>query len=841
MFFSLLAGLLMAFALQLLLTNLGVALGLSALGWAISPREGFANAPSTGTAKLLKEKDSVAASIQGQEDTIDEEASDESAIPPVSHLLGLGVTLTLAPVLFATAFLSTTFSGILHLPTGLIFGLILWSAYLLVLIWISSITVSGILDFVLGTATEGIRRLFLGVAQVFQTDAVSEPDSTEDLQRTIGILSDQIKQTLSEQKELPVLLAQQRETLLKEICDRTNLNQDQAESVLDSIQTETDEADAQAATINTGDISAEVSIGASGNDFSRKYEQSAAALTQMLPNWRDLLRMAVSRVDTTDLDIETAWNTFQSFVGDDKAAAFNVVALDAENYLREAPVYALQAETLPEEFAERIYDPEADPMAAGEQIQHLEPSDFSHWLQERGDLAEEAIEELTDRLTAVRAEVLAQVETVAGSVSEDASEFADGLPLDGAEDIEAMSEEDRTAAKAAIALLQNKLNSYFRYTSLSKLSAQSVKDKLKDLAEQVEGFPEKVNDWIRHDLTLDFEAIAQTIFKRKGITSAQKEELVGALEDTWNEYREQPTAAPLSERMRDYLQSIDWSEAKLEDFKDEVIQQLKAGIASQRGFSHGFDPGRLVSSLSIPATVKADLFSLIKKEGQPLLRRPRRWVERTANTSQDWGERLAQQVAQSLAHQDLSAKPEQIVQEASRVLQFAMQSIPAEKVPELGAEFWQRVLAHRPDLKDVDVQSTIGSFSEVWQSTTKTLPELRAQIKEQSIEQWEDLQAVAQSLTHFVSDDVLDPVLEAVPGLDKLLEPTKQKFVAALDLAQDSFQRQTALVAEDLQKKAERVRRQVAIAAWWLFISLFTSGAAAAAGGWLAVWVSLRA
>ena len=825
----------MAFALQLLLTNLGVALGLSALGWAI--------APSGGAAKLSKNRDPIATNIQDQEDAIDEDSSGESAIPPVSHLLGLGVTLTLAPVLFATAFLSTTFSGILQLPTGLIFGLILWSAYMLVLIWISSITVSGILDFVLGTATEGIRRLFLGVAQVFQTDDAPESDSTEDLQRTIGILSDQIKQTLSEQKELPVLLAQQREMLLKEICDRTNLNQDQAESVLDSIQSESDKADAQAANINTGDISAEVTISASDSDSNRKSEQSAAALTQMLPNWRDLLRMAVSRVDTTDLDIETAWNTFQNFVGDDEAADFNIVALDAENYLREAPVYSLQAETLPEEFAERIYDPEADPMAAGEQIQRLEPSDFSHWLQERGDLAEAAVEELTDKLTAVRAEVLAQVETAAESVSDDANELADELSSDEAEEdvVEVMSEEDRTAANSAIALLQNKLNSYFRYTSLSKLSAQSVEDKLNDLTEEIDGFSEKVNDWIRHDLTLDFEAIAQTISKRKGIKKTQKEALTDALKDSWNSYREPQTAVPLAEKMRDYLQSIDWSEAKLEDFKGEVVQQLKVGIASQRGFSESFDPGRLVSSLSIPAAVKADLFALIRTEGKPLLRRPRRWVERAANTSQDWGEKLAQQVAQSLAHQDLSDKPEQIVREASRVLQFTAQSIPAEKVPELGAEFWQQVLAHRPDLKDVDVQSMVSRLNGVWQSTTQTLPQLREQIKEQGVEQWEDLQAVAQSLTHFVNDDVLDPVLEAVPGLDKLLEPTKQKFVAALDLAQDSFQKQTALVAKDLQQKAEQVRRQVAIAAWWLFISLFTSGAAAAAGGWLAVWVSLRA
>ena len=808
----------MAFAFQLLLTNLGVALGLSALGWAFSPGGS---------------KSSVAASLEAEVDSaLEQEVDEEGGIPSVSHLLGAGVTLTLAPVLFATAFLATTFSGILQFLAGSIFGLILWAAYLLILIWISSITVSGILDFVLGTATDGIRRLFLGVAQVFQSEE-AQSEAADDLQQTIEVLSAEIKQALAGQQELPVLLAQQRETLLKEICDRTNLNTDQAESVLESIS-KPDGVECEGETsITTGDISADVSISASDNEVTNKYRQSGMALAQMLPNWRDLLRMAVSRVDTTDLDIETAWNTFQNFVGEDEAADFNIVALDAENYLREAPVYALEAETLTEEFAERIYDSEADPAAVAEQVAVLDESDFAQWLRSRGDLAEDAIEDLTDRLAAVRADVLEQVK-------EKEEKLSSQLERVNEPDLEVLSEEEQIAADKAIALLEEKLSSYFRYTTLSKLSAQSVEEKLHDLTGQVDGFSEQVERWQAAGAGLDLGAIAQTLSRRKGITDRQQRELMAALEMTWNGYRPLPESVSLSEKMTDYVQSIDWSEVDLDAFRDEVFQQVRAGVASTNGFAQSVDPGRLIATLDIPASVKSDLFELVKAEGAVLLNRPRRWARRISHTSQDWGAQLADRVGHYLASLDVSSRPEEMVREASRLVESVAKSIPVEEVPQLGADFWHRVLAYRTDLEEEEALSAASELTQVWQASVQALPRLKEQLKEQSVEQWQDVQAVAHSLSRFVNGEVLDPVLEAVPGLETFLEPTKQKFTSALDAAQDSFQRQRALVAQDLQRRAELVRRQVAIAAWWLFISLFASGAAAAGGGWLAVWVGVN-
>ena len=825
MFFLLLAGLLMAFAFQLLLTNLGVALGLSALGWAISPRGGSSSAPAS--ANQLQSIDK-----QSENDRVgssDELAKDGEGIPPVSHLVGLGVTLTLAPILFATAFLSVTFSDITQLSAGLIFGLILWAAYLLILIWISSITVSGVLDFVLGTATAGIRRLFSAVEKTFLPDnSSSELSAQKDLQRTLERFSTAIKQTLADQQEqLPALLTQERETLLAEICDRTSLTQDQAESVLEGIQLEAEPErdpteETKATDVTTSDVSVE----------SAQSKQPTVEIAQMLPNWRDLLRSAVGRIDTSDLDLETAWNTFQNFVDDSEVAPFNIIELDAENYLKESPVDLLQAERLSEEFAERIYDPEADPTVVEKQLQALSHSEFYSWLQQRDDLSAEAVEEVAKKLIDVRENVL---EIVKSKVKQ--------KPVLEAEPQVAKSAEERAEIERAIAELEKKLIAYFRYTALSKLSAQSVEEKVRS---QLEEFSSMSDIGTRGNINPDFSPVIEVISKRKGIAKKQKRELTAALSAAWEKHRIDSPTNSLFHKVTDYLQSVDWSEADLEDFKDEVFQQVQSAIVSSAGLSQSIDPGRLIASLSVPVSVKNDLLALIKTSGNALIKYPRRWVERATDSSQDWGEHLSHQLGQYLQRQDITSKPEAIVQDASQILAATAQSIPIDKVPELEADFWQQVVVHRKDLKPGDVQVITSGLSKAWQSTIETLPQIKAQLETQSAEQWQGVQSAVHSLTHLVSDDVLEPVKDAISefderlNLDEVLVPAKQKFLEAVESAQDGIKQQSALAAQALQEKAEQVRHQVAIALWWLFISLLTSGAAAGAGGWLAVWVSLK-
>jgi hypothetical protein len=81
----------------------------------------------------------------------------------------------------------------------------------------------------------------------------------------------------------------------------------------------------------------------------------------------------------------------------------------------------------------------------------------------------------------------------------------------------------------------------------------------------------------------------------------------------------------------------------------------------------------------------------------------------------------------------------------------------------------------------------------------------------------------------FASDRTQNP-----PG-SNLLSHTRQQLTQALASAQQKLQIQAAELSQTMQQQAEQVRQQVAIAAWWLFISLLCSAIASASAGWLAI------
>ena len=65
-----------------------------------------------------------------------------------------------------------------------------------------------------------------------------------------------------------------------------------------------------------------------------------------------------------------------------------------------------------------------------------------------------------------------------------------------------------------------------------------------------------------------------------------------------------------------------------------------------------------------------------------------------------------------------------------------------------------------------------------------------------------------------------------------------EQIAAAQTKVSDRAQALKESLKEDIQLQADAARRQVAIAAWWLFIALVSSGSAAASAGYLATQYS---
>ena len=123
---ALIAGVVLAFAFQLLFTNLGVALGVSLAG-------------NSGDTKE-EESDSFGGTIR-----------------KISLIVGLGTLISVAVSLFVACSLAVKLSLFVSPLSGAIVGLVIWATYFSLLVWLSSTTVSSLIGSVVNTATSGFQ------------------------------------------------------------------------------------------------------------------------------------------------------------------------------------------------------------------------------------------------------------------------------------------------------------------------------------------------------------------------------------------------------------------------------------------------------------------------------------------------------------------------------------------------------------------------------------------------------------------------------------------------------------------------------------------------------------
>jgi putative NIF3 family GTP cyclohydrolase 1 type 2 len=125
---GLLSGIIMAFGFQLLLTNLSVAL-----------------VAAPGTPDLDSDSD--------------DDDSLMDTIRGIETKVGIGALITATIALFAAAYLAVKFSLVSNAFIGAIVGIVIWSAYFTVVIWLGSSAVGSVLGSIASTATSGLQGL----------------------------------------------------------------------------------------------------------------------------------------------------------------------------------------------------------------------------------------------------------------------------------------------------------------------------------------------------------------------------------------------------------------------------------------------------------------------------------------------------------------------------------------------------------------------------------------------------------------------------------------------------------------------------------------------------------
>ena len=760
---ALIAGVLMAFAFQFLLTNLTVAAGISS-----------------------------------DENPLDADSDDSwgKAVRKVESKVGAWTLLTVNIAIFIACFLAVKLSLISSLALGAIVGVVIWSAYFLLLLWVSSSAIGSLVGSVVNTASSGMQGVMATAgaalagqaanAQIVNTVEASvaavrrELSSAVDPTRVRETVQDyfadlqvpklDLKQirndfenllTSSELRSLTdsdVLNNVNRQTFVDLVSSRTDLSKqdvnriaDQLEGAWQQVLGVQKQADPQSQLLNflqsaspeelrssqLGDklgqlvgVGSGKSEGSNGSDggngkglMERTVELGVSALVGRV----------LSRTDLSDVDVEKISHQLQQFK--EKATdgakslsskvadrlpgqSFNTIGADVENYLLNAKPWHLNRETIKQEFKDIIYDPEAAPKAVRQQLELLNRDAFVKVLESRDNFTSAQVADIAEQLDEIRKEVL---ETVQGAESEEQSQD-----------------------------LRSRVENYLRSTGKEELNPEGIERDFKVLLED----PEAGSDALlvseaapqEHRLSqFDRDTLLQLLSQREDFSQEEAEQLVGQLESTRDRVLSQAQelqdqakskADELRGRVESYLRDTNKEELNPDAIKQELqtlLDDPQAGFKALRERLSQFDRDTLVQLLNQREDLSEEQINQVIDQFSDVRDTILHAPQQLADNAKEQYEQITNKIAEYLRNTNLDElDPEGIKQDLAKVLDDPKQGALAlrERLSQVDRETLVKLLSQREDLSEEQVNQTIDQLQDAIRSIVKAPRRLASRAKD---------------------------------------------------------------------------------------------------------------
>lgn len=749
-FIALIAGVLMAFAFQFLLTNFTLAAGISA----------------------------------GENPVEAEEAETWGGkISEVESQVGAWALVTVNIALFIACFLAVKLTLINSLTLGAITGVVIWSAYFLLLLWVSSTAIGSIVGSVANTAGSGLQGVMavagtaLGGraanAQIVNTveasvaavrrelssavDPTRVRETVQDYVADLQIPKLDIKQIRNDFENLlsgselrsiadsDILQNVNRETFVDLISSRTDLSKqdvnriaDQLEGAWQQVLGQQQQTDPQAKLLNflqsaspeelTSDqlsntLGQLVGVGAGKSDGGNGNGGFGEQALQL--GVSALVSRVLSRTDLSDVDVEKISSQLQQFK--DKATeqakslsskvadrlpgqSLNTIGADVENYLLSSKPWHLNRETIKQEFKDVIYDLEAAPKAVRQQLERLNRDTFVKVLESRDNFTSEQIADIADQLEGIRQEVL---ETVQGAESEEQSQD-----------------------------FRSRVENYLQSTGKEELNPEGIERDFKALLDDPEAGVDALRDRFSQ---FDRDSLVQLLSQREDFSQEEAEQRVGQLESTRDRVLSQAQelqdqakskADELRGRVEDYLRNTNKEELNPDAIKQELqtlLDDPQAGLSALRQRLSQFDRDTLVQLLNQREDLSEeqinqviDQFSDVR---DTILNAPRELV---GNAKEQY-EQITNKIAEYLRNTNLDElDPEGIKQDLAKVLDDPKQGALAlrERLSHVDRETLVKLFSQREDLSEEQVNQIIDQVQDAIQSIVKAPRRLASRAKE---------------------------------------------------------------------------------------------------------------
>ena len=792
-FIALIAGLVLAFAFQLLLTNLSVAAGISYLG--------------------------RSSSDDGDSDS-HESGSLGGTVKKIGFAVGLWTLLTVSVALFLACLLAVKLSVINSAVLGAIVGVVIWGAYFVLLVLFSSMTVGSLAGSVVNTAVSGFQAIFgtataaLGAkaasSQVVSTaeaaaaairrelgaglDPTSVRESIEDYLdnlRPAGLDLPKIRgefEKLVNDPELrdiagsgsPIEIADRlrsidRGTFMNLVSSRTDLSRRDVErlvgqlesvwqTVVNQFQKKDPTADlveylksAQPNALNSSELSAKIDrlteevrqqrTSAQPGQFasaSAPKEEGGMVSRALQLGFTSLIGTVMERGDLSDLNVEKILGQLQTAkakVSDTTkqiaqkvpGLSFNTVKADVENYLLNTYSWHFNRETLQTEFRDVIYDSEADPLTVQRQLEEMNRSYFVDVLAQRNDLTPARASEIADQLEVIRASTLSTVRAAA---------------------TEEQSKDTRS-----------RVENYLRSTGKAELNPQGIERDFRLLLDDREaGF-----DALQNRLSqFDRNTLVAILAQRPDTTPEEANRIVSQLEGTRDsvlstarESQERVKAEALAVRGRveTYLRNTNKSELNPEGIKRDfklLLDDPQAGGYALRDRLSQIDRDTLVQLLAQRQDITPEEADRIVTQMEDVRHTVLNAPQIVADKAKDQYDQVSTAIADYLRRTNLSElDPNGIQHDLNTLLHDPKQGTIAlrQRLSQVDRETLVKLLSQRDDLTEEQVNQYIDQVQEAIRRIVRSPRRLASRTKKRV----QDFQSNVESYLLQTNKDELNP------------------------------------------------------------------------------------
>jgi ElaB/YqjD/DUF883 family membrane-anchored ribosome-binding protein/ribosomal protein S15P/S13E len=741
---ALVAGLVMAFAFQLLLTNLSVAVGIPILA---------------SDSDLVDDDDDNDETIGGK-------------ISRTESKIGLWALLTSSIALFAACFLAVKLSLIESALLGTIIGIVIWSAFFTVLMWLGSSAVGSLIGSLLSTATSGLQGIMGAAtgaigANIAKNQAISTAEDITAAVRqelTAGIDPDRINETLKNSLSslsIPQLNPQEirsqfdrllgdidldsigdrdflknvnRQTFIDLIGNRTNFSKQDITSIADQLegawnqvvnrQNPTEQIinliqKASPEELNTDKLSERiqqlVAVGGNGNGKKTNGVMREAV--------RAALPAVIEKVDFSNVDIDKIAKQLQQLQGKvkdidvdkithqleelkDKAAdgvsdlfpqlSSSSIRSDIDDYILNALPWQFYHANLVDEFREVIYDSHANPSTVKKQLEELNKEYFAYMLKRRGDLNNSRVGKIAKDMDRIRTEVLEIVR--------------------------------QEAEKSQSQDLRQRLENYLRSTGKEELNPDAIERDLSNLLEDPDASWEDLQNRFSG---LDRDTLVQLLAQREDFSEEEANKVISQFENIretiLNRVKEtqeqvQIKAQELRNRVEEYLRNTNKEELNPDAIEREfqtLFEDPQAGFKALRDRISQFDRDTLVQLLSQREDIDEEQVNQIISRIENVRNRVLQAPKQAANAAQQSYEQTINSIAQYLRDTQIEElDPAGIQQDITKLLEDPKEGASAlgERLSHVDRETLVKLLTQRGDLSEEQVNQSIDRIEEAIQN-----------------------------------------------------------------------------------------------------------------------------